>query len=160
MAVDYFLKLSGIDGESQDSKHKGEIEILSYSWGVSQTGSNARGAGGGAGKAAFNDFSILKLVDKASPQLMQACCTGQHIPDANFTGRLSGESQFEYLKIKLTDVLISSVQPSGSAGDSPAFEQVSLSFGGSSITTFQQDSKGGAGGSETATLCGPSKGRE
>jgi type VI secretion system secreted protein Hcp len=160
MAVDYFLKLSGIDGESQDSKHKGEIEVLSFSWGVSQTGSNAPGAGGGAGKAVFNDFSILKLVDKASPDLMLACCTGRHIPDANFTGRLAGDDQFEYLKIKLTDVLISAVQPSGSAGDSPAFESVSLSFGGSTISTFQQRPDGGIGGSETAALCGASKGRE
>jgi type VI secretion system secreted protein Hcp len=108
----------------------------------------------------FNDFSILKLVDKASPDLMLACCTGRHIPDADFTGRLAGGDQFEYLKIKLTDVLISAVQPSGSAGDSPAFESVSLSFGGSTISTFQQRPDGGIGGSETAALCGASKGRE
>jgi type VI secretion system secreted protein Hcp len=158
-AVDYFLKVSGIDGESQDSKHKGEIDVLSWSWGVSQTGTHAAGGGGGAGKVAFQDFSIIKIVDKASPQLMQACCTGQHIPDANFTGRKAGGDEFEYLKIKLTDVLISSVQPSGSAGDQLALEQVSFSFGGSSISTFQQDPKGGLGGSETAVLCGSSKGR-
>jgi type VI secretion system secreted protein Hcp len=159
MSVTYFAKLSGIVGESQDSKHKGEIEVLSWSWGVSQTGTHAAGGGGGAGKVSFNDFSIVKLVDTASPQLMQACCTGQHIPDANFTGRKSGGDQFEYLKIKLTDVLISGVQPGGSAGDQPALEQVSFSFGGSSITTVRQNPDGSAGGSETAVLCGSSVGR-
>jgi type VI secretion system secreted protein Hcp len=159
MSVNYFAKLSGIDGESQDSKHKGEIDVLSYSWGVSQTGTLQAGGGGGAGKVAFNDFSIVKLVDTASPQLMLACCTGRHIPEANFTGRKAGGDQLEYLKIKLTDVLISSVLPGGSAGDQPALEQVSFSFGSSSITTVRQNPDGSAGGSETAELCGGSVGR-
>jgi len=160
MAVDYFLKLSGIEGESQDSKHKGEIDVLSWSWGVSQTGTHAAGGGGGAGKVSFSDFSIVKFVDKASPQLMLATCHGQHISEATFAGRSSGGDQVEFLKIKLTDVLISGVQPGGSAGDQPALEQVSFSFGGSEITTYQQDPKGGISGSETAALCGPSKGRD
>jgi type VI secretion system secreted protein Hcp len=158
MAVDYFLKLTGIEGESQDSKHKGEIEVLSWSWGVSQTGTHAAGGGGGAGKVAFNDFSIVKLVDMASPKLMQACCTGQHLPDASFTGRKAGGDQFEYLKIKLTDVLISSVQP-GSSGDQVPIEQVSFSFGSSMITVYAQDATGKPNGEETAVLCGASLGR-
>jgi type VI secretion system secreted protein Hcp len=159
MAVDYFLKLSGIDGESLDSKHKGEIEVLSWSWGVSQTSTHAAGAGGGAGKVSFNDFSIVKLVDTASPQLMQACCSGRHIAEANFTARKAGEQQMEFLKIKLTDVLISSAQPGGSSGDQMPMEQVSFSFSDSMITAYQQDPKGGVGGAETAILCGGSPGR-
>ncbi len=158
-AVDYFLKLAGIEGESQDSKHGKEIEVLSWSWGVSQTETHAAGGGAGAGKVAFNDFSIAKLVDTATPQLMQACCTGQHIPDASFTGRKAGGDQVEYLKIKLTDVLISSVQPGGASGDQPAMEQVSFSFGSSIVTVYRQNADGKIGGSETAVLCGASLGR-
>lgn len=157
--VDYFLKLSGIEGESHDSKHKDEIEVLSFSWGVTQTGAHAHGGGGGSGKASFNDFAITKFVDKASPQLMLACCSGKHIPEASFTGRKAGEEPLEYMKIKLTDILISSVQLGGSASDQPGVEQVSFSFRDSSITTFQQDPTGGVGGSETAQLCSSSNKR-
>jgi type VI secretion system secreted protein Hcp len=91
--------------------------------------------------------------------LMQACCTGQHIPDASFTGRKAGGDQFEFLKIKLTDVLISGVQLGGSSGDQLPLEQVSFSFGSSIITVFRQNPDGKIGGEETAVLCGSSRGR-
>jgi type VI secretion system secreted protein Hcp len=115
MAVDVFLKLGDIKGESKDSKHPDEIDVLSWSWGLSQTGSIAHGGGGGAGKASFNDLSIMHQLDKASPVLMKACATGEHIKDATLTARKAGKGQQEYLIIKMNDILITSVQPSGSS---------------------------------------------
>jgi len=115
MAVDVFLKLGDIKGESKDSKHAGEIDVLSWSWGISQTGTMSQGGGGGAGKASFSDLSIMHAVDKASPVLMKACATGEHIKEATLISRKAGKGQQEYLIIKMNDILITSVQPSGSS---------------------------------------------
>src|SRR5215213_8650303 len=103
MASDIFAKLGDIKGESLDAKHKDEIEVLSWSWGVSQSGSPAHGGGGGAGKASFNDFHFLHNVDKASPVLMKACATGEHIKEVTITTRKAGKSQHEFLIIKMSD---------------------------------------------------------
>src|SRR5687768_9548507 len=119
MAVDMFLKLDGIKGESQDSKHKGEIEIMSFSWGVSQTGAHATGGGGGAGKVSMNDLSVMKELDSATPQFMEMICNGQAAPSGVLTLRKAGEKPLEYLKIKITDVLISSYQTGGNGGGVP-----------------------------------------
>jgi type VI secretion system secreted protein Hcp len=112
---DAFLKLDGIKGESADAKHKGEIDISSFSWGLSQTGVQATGGGGGAGKVKAFDFAFVKKTDAASPLLMLNCASGAHIPTATFVVRKAGGEQLEYLKIKLTDVLVSSYKPHGSA---------------------------------------------
>jgi type VI secretion system secreted protein Hcp len=111
MAVDMFLKIDGIDGESTDKSHKGEIDILSFSWGVHNASGGATGGGGGAGKATAEDFQFKHLVDKASPLLMLNCANGKHIQNAQFTVRKGGGDKGEYLKIKLTDCLVSSVAP-------------------------------------------------
>lgn len=129
--VDYFLKIDGIEGESTDAKHRGEIEILSFSWGVSQTGSFAGGGGGGgAGKASFQDLSFVTTTSKASPKLFLASASGQHIKEATLTltkvADKKGEQQ-EYLKIKLTDVLVSSYSQGGSTGGVPT-DSFSLNF--------------------------------
>lgn len=126
MAVDVFLKLGDIKGESKDSAHKGEIDVLSWSWGLSQTGSMGHGGGGGAGKANFSDLSIMHAVDKASPVLMQKCATGEHIKEATLVSRKAGKGQQEYLIVKMNDILITSVQPSGSS-EHP-MESVSMQF--------------------------------
>ncbi len=127
MAVDTFAKIGDIKGESQDDKHKEEIELLSWSWGVSQSGTMSSGSGAGAGKASFNDFQFSHYVDKASANLMKACATGEHIKDATFTQRKAGKGQQEYLIIKMSDVLITGVAPGGSSGDSGlVVEQVTL----------------------------------
>jgi type VI secretion system secreted protein Hcp len=110
---DAFLKLDGIKGESADAKHKGEIDIESFSWGLSQTGTSAQGGGGGAGKVKVHDFTIIKRTDASSPLLMLNCANGAHIKEANFVVRKAGGEQLEYLKIKLTDVLVSSYKPHG-----------------------------------------------
>ncbi len=127
MATDTFAKIGDIKGESQDDKHKEEIELLSWSWGVNQTGTAAHGSGAGAGKASFSDFAFSHYVDKASPNLMKACATGEHIKEATITQRKAGKGQQEYLIIKMNDILITNVSPAGANGDSGlVLEQVAL----------------------------------
>ena len=126
MASDIFAKLGDIKGESLDSKHKDEIEVLSYSWGVSNAGSMAHGSGGGEGKATFHDLSFVHKIDKASPNLMLACATGTHLKEATITHRKAGKEQHEYLIVKLNDVIITGVTHGGS-GDGHS-ENVSISF--------------------------------
>ena len=127
MAVDYFLKIDGIDGESTDSKHKGEIELASFSWGVSQSGQPGPGGGGGAGKAQFQDFHFVARTTKASPKLFLACASGQHVKSALLTCRRAGRDRFEFIKYKLSEVLVSSFVTGGSTPEEP-LDQVSLNF--------------------------------
>jgi type VI secretion system secreted protein Hcp len=126
MAVDIFAKIGDIKGESLDSKHKDEVEVLSWSWGVQQSGSMARGGGGGEGKASFNDFNFTHHVDKASAVLMKACATGEHIKEATITVRKAGKGQQEFLIIKMSDVLITSVNPSGTGDGAATAESVAM----------------------------------
>jgi type VI secretion system secreted protein Hcp len=127
MAIDIFAKLGDIKGESADSKHKDEIEVLSFSWGVSNPASHGAGGGGGAGRANFQDLSIVHRIDKATPLLLKACATGQHLKEATITHRKAGKGQQEFLVVKLNDVLITSVQHGGDTSG-PASETVSLTF--------------------------------
>ena len=134
MAFDAFLKIDGIDGESSDKTHKGEIEIDSFSWGNANAGSIGSGGGGGAGKVSFQDFHFSMPISKASPLLMKACATGQHFPTATLTCRKAGGSQVEFLKIKLADILVSSFQNGGLGQgsdikqDELPLDQLSLNF--------------------------------
>ena len=128
MAGAIFARIAGIKGESVDSKHKDEIDVLSWSWGVSNSGSLSHGGGGGAGKATFADFVFSHHIDKASPLLMKACATGQHITDATVTQRRAGTAQAEFLVIKMTDVLVVGVSNGGSVEGEATSETVSLTF--------------------------------
>ena len=128
MATDIFAKIGTILGESTDVKHKNEIDVLSWAWGVTQSGTMAHGGGGGAGKASFNDFTFTHRVDKATPQLLKACATGTHIPDATITVRKAGKGQQEYLIIKMSDVLITGVAMSVAADGPTSAENVTLQF--------------------------------
>jgi len=128
MAVDIFAKIGDIKGESLDSKHKDEVEVLSWSWGVSQSGSITRGGGGGEGKASFNDFNFTHHVDKASPVLMTACATGKHIKEATITVRKAGKGQQEFLIVKMSDVIITGVTPSGTGDGAAIAESVAIQF--------------------------------
>ena len=128
MAVSIFARIGTIKGESQDAKHKDEIEVLSWSWGVSQAGTMGHGGGAGAGKASFHDFNFTHHVDKSSPVLMKVCATGEHIKEATITVRKAGNAQQEYLVIKLADVLVTSVSMSVSAEGDATVEGVSLTF--------------------------------
>ncbi|MDP3001278.1 MAG: type VI secretion system tube protein Hcp, partial [Bryobacterales bacterium] len=108
MAVDYFLKIKGIEGESKDHKHANEIDLLSFSWGETQTGTHAGGGGGGGGKVSMQDFHFVMKTNKASPKLLLACATGDHIGEATLTCRKAGKDQQVFLKYKFSDLLVSS----------------------------------------------------
>jgi type VI secretion system secreted protein Hcp len=127
MPSDVFAKIGDIKGESVDVKHKDEIEVLSFSWGVTNTGSIGGGGGGGAGRATFKDLSILHNVDKATPRLLEACATGRHLKDATITQRKAGKGQAEYLIIKMNDVIITGVALSDTSGEAGS-ETVTLAF--------------------------------
>lgn len=126
--VDYFLKVTDIPGESTDSKHKNEIDVESWSWGETNAGTHVGGGGGGAGKVKMNDFNFTMRVNKATPKLMLACAQGTHIKEALLTCRKAGKEQQEYLKIKFSDLLVSSYQTGGSSGDVVPVDQISLNF--------------------------------
>jgi type VI secretion system secreted protein Hcp len=143
MAVDYFLKIDGIPGESTDSKHKNEIDLLSWSWGESNSGSHAYGGGGGAGKVSINDFSFTMNVNKASPKLFLSCANGSHIKEALLVCRKAGKDQQEYLKIKFTDLLISSFQTGGSSGDVVPVESITFNFDKIEFSYAPQKKEGG-----------------
>jgi type VI secretion system secreted protein Hcp len=127
--VDYFLKIDGIDGESADKTHKKDIDLESFSWGVAQGGTFGSGGGGGAGKAQFSDFTFMMKVNCASSKLFLACATGEHIKKGVLVCRKAGTQQQEFLKVTMTDLLVSSFQTSGSgSGDVLPMESISLNF--------------------------------
>jgi len=149
--VDYFLKIEGIEGESADSKHKNEIDLESWSLGATQSGTHAAGGGGGAGKVAFQDFHFVMKINKASPKLMLACASGEHLKKAVLTCRKAGKDQQEFLKITLSDALISSYQTGGSGhGDIVPTDQISINFSKIEQEYKEQKADGSLGGAVTA----------
>jgi len=128
MAVDQFIKIGDIKGESQDKVHAGEIDVLAWSWGMSQSGDMHRGGGGGAGKVSVQDVSLTKYVDKSSPVLMQACSDGSQYKEAVLVVRKAGRTPLEYLIITMNDVIITSVNTGGSGGEDRLTENVTLNF--------------------------------
>ena len=126
--VDYFLKIDGVQGESADSKHKGEIELESFSWGETNSGGHG-GPGGGAGKVSVQDLHFVMKLNKASPKLLLVCALGQHLKSAVLTGRKAGKQQQEFLVYKFTDLLVSSYQTTASSQDLEGpLDQVSFNF--------------------------------
>jgi type VI secretion system secreted protein Hcp len=149
--VDYFLKLDGIDGESTDSKHKGEIDLESWSWGETNSGDSAHRGGMGAGKVAMQDFHFVMRVNKSTPKLMLACAEGEHIKKAILTCRKAGKDQQEYLKVTLSDLIVSSYQTGGSAGDGVVpVDQCSLNFSKIEVEYKEQKPDGTLGGATKA----------
>jgi type VI secretion system secreted protein Hcp len=144
-AFDTFLEIDTIKGESTDSKHTGAIDIESWSFGASQSGSMAMGGGGGAGKVSMQDFTFTKSLDKSSPKLFEALATGQHLKEAKLVLRSAGGSQLEYLVITFSDVLISSYSTGGSSGDDRPTESVSFNFAQIKMSYVEQDAKGAPG---------------
>lgn len=144
MSTDTHIKFDGVDGESTHKDHKGEIEVLSWSWGVTQASAGS-GGGSGKGKATAQDFFFTHLYDKASPVLAKHCVAGKHFKDMKVTARKAGEGQKDYLVITLKEVFISSVQPGGSSGGD-VVEQVSCSYKDVEFAYKPQDDKGGLGG--------------
>jgi type VI secretion system secreted protein Hcp len=149
---DYFLKIDGITGESQDEKYSGHIEIETFSWGATNTGSAAHGTGQGSGKVHLQDLHITKLACKASPTLFQQCAQGKHIPNAQLIVRKAGgDKPVEYYTIKLKDVLISSFQDGGhgSGGNTIPTEQLSINYSHIEFEYKPQNARGVAEGSVT-----------
>src|SRR3954454_21312085 len=144
--VDSFLKIEGIEGESKDSKHKGSIEISSWSWGAAQTGTSSSGGGAGAGKVAMQDAHFSMGVSKASPKLMLACAGGDHIKQAVLTCRKAGKDQQEYIKYTFSDVLVSSFQTGGNNGGITPTETLTLNFSKIEIEYKEQQQDGTLGG--------------
>src|SRR6266436_3696349 len=124
---DFFAKIGDIKGESNDAKHKGEIDVFSWSFGAAQPGASAiAGHGAGVGKVQFQDFHITKYVDSSTPKLMLACASGQHFPEVTFSARRAGGTQAEYIKIKMTNVLISSYKVSSETGEYTGGQKATL----------------------------------
>ena len=147
MAVDYFLKIDGIDGESTDKAHKGEIDLESWSWGESQSGAHVAGGGGGAGKVQMQDFHFVMKVNKASPKLFLACASGEHIKKAVLVCRKAGKEQQEFMKVTMSDLLISSFQTGGSQhGGTLPVDQISLNFSKIEVEYKEQKADGSLSG--------------
>jgi len=148
MALDMFLIIEGkISGETQDDKYSGQggIDLLAWSWGLSQSGSFHMGGGGGAGKANFQDISCTKWIDKSSPTLMLYCANGGHFPSAKIVVRKAGKTPLEYLTITMKQVLITSVSTGGSGGEDKLTENISLNFAEVHVDYIEQKDTGEEG---------------
>jgi type VI secretion system secreted protein Hcp len=148
VAIDYFLKIDGIPGESTDDKHKGEIEVEAWSWGETNPAPpGAGGAGGGAGKVQVQDFNFTANVSKASPNLLLACASGKHFKSAVFTARKAGKPAAEFLTFSLSDVLVSSYQTGGSEGEVVPIDTAALNFSKIQVEYKMQKADGSLGAS-------------
>jgi len=148
-AVDYFLKVDGIPGESKDDKHPDEIQLESWSWGETNAGSMAAGGGGGSGKVSMQDFTFTMPINKASPELMYACAIGKHIDSCILTCRKAGTDQQEFLIVTFTDVIISSYQTGGGGGDVLPTESITFNF---AAIEFQYSPQTETGGLDTKVV--------
>ncbi|WP_298820738.1 type VI secretion system tube protein Hcp [uncultured Roseibium sp.] len=146
MAVDFFLKLDGINGESQDKSHKDEIDVLSWSWGASQSGTTHMGGGSGSGKAFFQDLSITKYVDKSTPVLLQHVSTGKHIAKGTmYVRKAAGDNPLEYIKLEMKDIIVTNVSTGGSGSDDRITESATLNFGEYKFIYTEQKADGSKG---------------
>ena len=142
MAVDMFLKITDVKGESKDKQHSGEIEIESFSWGATQLGTSSHGTGGGAGKVSMQDFHFVMRNNSASPTLFLFCANGKHLKEAKLTCRKAGGKQENFLVVTMSDVLISSYQTGGSQGGEVPMDQIGLNYSKIEIDYLAQDEKG------------------
>ena len=145
MALDMFIQIGKLKGESVDKTHAGKTDVLAWSWGVSNSGSAHVGGGAGSGKANVQDLSFTKYIDKSSPDLVLAACNGKHFDKATLVVRKAGEKPLEYLKITMTEVLITSVSTGGSGGEDRLTENVTLNFAQVKVDYVEQTPKGGTG---------------
>jgi type VI secretion system secreted protein Hcp len=143
MADDYFLRIDGIQGESPDPKHKDEIQLVTFDWGLSNASNPVGGGGGGGARPQFKDFSFTMLINKASPQLFIACASGKHFKNAFLTARRAAKGEPEYLTIRFDDVIVTSFGEVGS-GEGPE-ETVSLGFRRIEFEYRQQTPQGALG---------------
>lgn len=144
MAMDMFLKLKNIKGESVDKDHKGEIDVLSWSWGASQSGNTHIGSGSGAGKASFQDVQVVKWYDVASPDLMKLLSKGTHTGEGTLTVRKAGDVPLEYYILEMKDIIVTSLGTGASGGEDRLTETMTLNFREFKVKYTQQAATGGA----------------
>ena len=142
MAIDTFVKLGQIKGDSPVKGHEDEIQVLAWSWGMSQAGTTHIASGGGAGKVNVQDLSFTHYLDSATPKIMDACCRGTHVEEATITMRKAGGEPLPFLTIKLKDIIVTSVSNGGSAGEEQLTENVTLNFASFEVSFQPQDNKG------------------
>jgi type VI secretion system secreted protein Hcp len=152
MATDAFLEFEPkVASECVVKGFEGQIQVLAWSWGMSQTGTTHHGSGGGAGKVNVQDLSFTHYVDKTTPNLIQACCTGKHFDSLTLTMRKAGGEPLPFLIIKMTDVLVSSLSSGGSGGEDQLTENVTVNFGAFEVSYQPQDNKGAKKGGAITT---------
>jgi type VI secretion system secreted protein Hcp len=141
-AVDYFLKIQEVPGESLDKKHTGEIDVHKWWWGQTNKGSSGTTAGGGTGKVVMDDFSFQMRTNKATPKFFLGCSTGTHYKQAILVCRKAGKEQQEFLKITMSNVLVSSLQLGGSNEDVLPVDTVTFNFTKLEISYAPQNADG------------------
>ncbi|WP_306392227.1 Hcp family type VI secretion system effector [Telluria beijingensis] len=152
MALDMFINMGPkIKGESRDKVQgpKGDIDVLAWSWGMSQSGTTHMGGGGGAGKANFQDISFTKYIDSSTNALMVALAKGTHIDQVTLLVRKAGDGQQKYISIIMAEVLVTSISTGGSGGEDRLTENVTLNFAKVQFAYTPQDSKGTVAGDKT-----------
>lgn len=142
MAVDMFLKITDVTGESKDKTHSGEIQIESFGWSATQMGTSSHGTGAGAGKVSMSDFHFVMRTNSASPTLFLFCVNGKHLKEAKLTCRKAGGKQENFMIVTMSDVLISSYQTGGSGQGEVPMDQISLNYSKIEIDYLTQDEKG------------------
>ena len=152
MAVDYFMKIAEVPGESTDKAHKGEIDVESWSWGLSQSGAAGPGGGAGAGRVSFQDLHFVTNLSKASPKLLEGCASGAHFKQGVLAARKAGTEQQEFFTITMSDLLVTSYQTGGSAhaAEVVPMDQVSLNFSKVVVEYKEQKADGSLGDSTKA----------
>lgn len=151
MSVDQFMKVGALKGESKDHKYKEWIDVLAWSWGASNSGSAHVGGGAGAGKCNVQDVSFTKYIDSATTDLLLATMNGKHFPDASLIVRKAGEKPVEYLKVTMTDVLITSLSTGGSGGEDRLTENCTLNFAKVKVEYTPQKQDGSPDSTKTIT---------
>src|SRR5262249_19771530 len=134
-----------------DKTHNSEIDVLAWSWDMSNSGSAHAGGGLGAGKADVQDISFTKYIDKSSPDLMLACCNGKQFDPAKPVLPKAGEKPLEYLTVTLTEVLIASITTGGSGGEDRLTENVTLNFAKVKVDYKEQTATGTGGATPSMT---------
>lgn len=145
MAVDMFLRIDSLEGESEDHNHGKEIELLSWNWAGAQTGTSGVGGGSGTGKVEVQDIEIKKRVDRSSPVIYKLCASGQHIASADLTVRKAGGDALEYMKVHLEDLMFTSYTVGGEPKDDQILETVRINFSRWGVTYTPQIAGGGGG---------------
>jgi type VI secretion system secreted protein Hcp len=147
MAMQIFLTLDGVKGEAQDERFNGWIDVLSWNWGMTQSGTTHMGMGGGGGKVDVDDISLTKYVDSATHEMIKYCCSGEHIASGQLiVAKAGGGAPVDYLKIDMEDIMIASYQTGGTQyGLDRVQESLVLNFRRFQMTYTQQMADGGAG---------------